>query len=553
MKVAKIFLTALLLALCLSQTAAAKKIEVDTQYDFKLALDYVFSAKVDTIVLITSGGIYTTTDTLHMQIKRPLVIMAKPGLAKKPVFRHGDVDSSVIEIFRVHDDVVFDGVIFDGYNAKRPMKYAVRVGHGPATQIPRVYAREGLDLIFKNCEFRDIFPPDWQTIAGGNAIYFLAPLSGEPIIKAGTVLIENCLFRNIGDEAIRIAETEKYKVTRAVDTLIVRNCTFKNVFAECIRFYADIDTSNEDAYLLMEHLTVDSSCTRMAFIKNNKKTIFRNILVTNSQLPKTYRAERADYVVQVQCNGSMVSHLDTLNLIFSIPYTNRVSASKGGKVDAATVYAFDPLYKDRFKDDYTMLAASPAYGIGHDGSALGDLRWATQTPTRVPFVLTVTGKGKVTADPALIAPNYEPGTMVTLTAVPDSGWNFSGWSGSISSSDNPLSLTVDGAKALTATFQEGETGVKQTAGMPLAYALQQNYPNPFNASTTLSFSLKQPGMTTLEVYNTIGQMVKTVLQQKMAAGEYRVPFQASDLPSGVYFYRINSGPYTATKKFVLMK
>ena len=67
----------------------------------------------------------------------------------------------------------------------------------------------------------------------------------------------------------------------------------------------------------MEHLTIDSSATRTAFIKNNKNTIFRDILVTNSHLPKTYRAERADYVVQVQLKGSLVSHVDTLNLVFS--------------------------------------------------------------------------------------------------------------------------------------------------------------------------------------------------------------------------------------------
>ena len=378
MKFAKLLATIAMAGLLFCGAAVASKIEVDTKYDFKLALDYVFTAKVDTIVLVTSGGIYSTADTMHLQIKKPIVIMAKPGLAEKPIFRHGDLDSSVIEIFRIHDDVTFEGVIFDGYNAKRPMKYGVRVGHGPATQIPRIFAREGLDITFKNCEFRDFFPPNWQNESGGNAFYFLAPASGEPIIKAGTVRIENCTFRNLGDEAIRIAETEKYKVTRAVDTLIVRNCTFKNVFAECIRFYADTDTSSADAYLLMEHLTIDSSATRTVYVKNNKNSIFRDILVTNSHLPKTFRAERADYVVQVQLKGSMVSHVDTLNLVFSTPYSSRISATKGGKVDTSTVYAFDPLYENAYRNNYTLQAASPAYGIAHDGQALGDTRWATQ-------------------------------------------------------------------------------------------------------------------------------------------------------------------------------
>jgi len=553
MKVGKMMVILLMAGLALSGGARASKIEVDTQYDFKLALDYVFTARVDTIVLVTSGGVYTTADTMHLQIKRPLVIMAKPGLAEKPVFRHGDLDSSVIEIFRIHDAVVFAGIIFDGYNAIRPMKYGLRVGHGPLTQIPRIFAREGLNIALKNCEFRDFFPPNWENDSGGNAFYFLRPESGEPVIKAGSVRIENCIFRNLGDEAIRITETEKYKVTRAVDTLIVRNCTFKKVYAECIRFYADTDTSTADAYLLFEHLTVDSCGTRMCYVKNNKNTIFRDVIVTNSILPKPVRAERADYVVQVQLPGSTVSHIDTLNLIFTVPYSSRISSSKGGEVDAATIYAFDPLYAQPAAHDYTLTAASPAYGIGHDGQALGDLRWATQTPTRVPFLVTIEGKGKVICDPPLIAPNYPPGTVVTLTAVPDSGWwRFTGWSGAITGTDNQTSITVNGPTSIGAEFTE-ITAVDLAPLQPAVYALAQNYPNPFNAATTLNFSLEREGMTSLVLYNMLGQKLRTLLEKKLTAGAHSLSFDAADLPSGVSLYPLRSGSFQATRKFVLMK
>lgn len=552
MKFVRIFLAVMLATFCLSSVAMSSKIEVDTQYDFKLALDYAFSARIDTIVLITSGGMYTTTDTMHLQIKKPLVIMAKPGLAEKPIFQHGDLDSSVIEIFRIHDNVTFDGVIFDGYNAIRPMKYGVRVGHGPATQIPRVYAKIGMHITFKNCEFRDFFPPNWENDSGGNAFYFLRPESGEPIIQAGTVKIENCTFRNLGDEAIRLAETEKYAVARVVDTLIVRNCTFKNIFAECIRFYADVDTSTEDAYLLFEHLTIDSSATRVAFIKNNQFTIFRDIIVTNSHMPKQYRMDRADYVVQVQQRGSTISNIDTLNISFLTEYSSRISATKGGTVDETTVYGFDPLYEDPHRNNYTLLAASPAYGAAHDGSALGDLQWATNISTRLPFVLTIVGNGTVAADPPLVVPSYESGTTVTLTAVPDSGWEFVEWSGDLTGSNNPATITVDAAKNVTATFQQS-TGVADNAELRIEYRLDQNYPNPFNPSTTIAFSLKQNGLTTLEVYNVIGQKVKTVLNQNLKAGNHHVILDAADLSSGIYFYQIRSGNFKAVRKFVVMK
>ncbi len=542
----------MLMMFCMNSMARSSHIEVDTQYDFKLALDYVFTAKVDTIILITGGGIYTTTDTVTMQIKKPLVIIAKPGLEEKPIFRHSDLDSSVLEIFRIHDDITFDGIIFDGYNAIRPMKYAVRVGHGPDDQIPRVYAREGLNVNIKNCEFRNIFPINWENMSGGSAFYFLRPASGEPIIKAETVRIENCLFRNLGDEAIRLAETEKYKVTRVVDSLIVRNCTFKNIFAECIRFYADTDTSTEDAYVLCEHLTIDSSATRVAYIKNNQNTIFRDIIVTNSHLPKQYRLDRASYVAQVQQRGSFISHIDTFNIIFNAPYSSRISATKGGSVDESTVYGFDPLYEDPHRDNYTLLPASPAYGIAHDDEALGDLKWATNTSTRLPFVLTIVGNGSVTADPPLVAPNYEAGTNVTLTAVPDSGWKFVEWSGDLAGSANPITVTVDAAKSITATFQQ-VTGVADNADLPTEYRLDQNYPNPFNPLTTISFSLKHSGKASMELFNVLGQKVATIFNHQFKAGNHKITFNAINLPAGIYLYQIKSGNYQSIRKMILMK
>jgi hypothetical protein len=360
----------------------ATNIDAPSDYDFKLALAYAASANIDTIYLTTSGGVYTTSDTLYFQIIKPVVIMAKPGLAEMPIFTHSSDDSGTIEMFRVHNDVTFDGVIFDGMNpaATRGLKHAIRFGHGPENQIPRVYAKEGTNIIVKNCVFHDFYDNgDKANEAEGHAIYFLAPGSGEPTLKAGTVRVENCTFYDIGDEAIRMSETEKYAVDRVVDSLIVRNCTFTNISSECIRFYADTDTSTVDAYVLIENLTVNNCGTRMAYIKNNAGAIFRDVLVTNSRLPKLGRAERSDYVMQLQGKGSTVSHVDTINMIFAVPYSERVSCTKGGTVDTTTIYGFDPLYADAANMDYTLTQGSPAYGKSHTDGPLGDLRWVDPT------------------------------------------------------------------------------------------------------------------------------------------------------------------------------
>jgi hypothetical protein len=83
--------------------------------------------------------------------------------------------------------------------------------------------------------------------------------------------------------------------------------------------------------------------------------------------------------------------------------------------------------------------------------------------------------------------------------------------------------------------------------------LHQNYPNPFNPSTKISFTLSKTGFTTLAVYNVLGQKVATLLEQQLSAGEQTVPFDASRLSSGVYFYKLQSGNINEMKKMVLMK
>ncbi|NOQ97944.1 MAG: T9SS type A sorting domain-containing protein [Calditrichae bacterium] len=85
------------------------------------------------------------------------------------------------------------------------------------------------------------------------------------------------------------------------------------------------------------------------------------------------------------------------------------------------------------------------------------------------------------------------------------------------------------------------------------FRLAQNYPNPFNPSTTIAFDLKQASGVTLEVFNTLGQSVATLVNDKMTAGSHEVTFDASNLASGVYLYRLTADELTLTKKMMLMK
>ncbi len=91
------------------------------------------------------------------------------------------------------------------------------------------------------------------------------------------------------------------------------------------------------------------------------------------------------------------------------------------------------------------------------------------------------------------------------------------------------------------------------AGTPREYALDQNYPNPFNATTQISYSLPRDGHVKLEIYNLLGQKVATLVDECQQAGLKTANWNAEDLASGIYFYRLTADDFTTTRKMLLMK
>lgn len=89
--------------------------------------------------------------------------------------------------------------------------------------------------------------------------------------------------------------------------------------------------------------------------------------------------------------------------------------------------------------------------------------------------------------------------------------------------------------------------------VPAGYSLSQNYPNPFNPSTTISFGIPQSSDVSLDVYNMLGERVSELVNQKLTAGEYEYFFDAANLSSGIYYYRLITPDFTDTKKMVLVK
>jgi hypothetical protein len=94
--------------------------------------------------------------------------------------------------------------------------------------------------------------------------------------------------------------------------------------------------------------------------------------------------------------------------------------------------------------------------------------------------------------------------------------------------------------------------------VPAKFSLSQNYPNPFNPMTTIEYSLPEQSQVTLEVFNILGQRVKTLVNAVEPIGRHRIVWdgkdaQGKDVASGIYFYRLEAGEFTDSKRMVILK
>jgi photosystem II stability/assembly factor-like uncharacterized protein len=132
----------------------------------------------------------------------------------------------------------------------------------------------------------------------------------------------------------------------------------------------------------------------------------------------------------------------------------------------------------------------------------------------------------------------------TSTSMKDNFFIDTAW-GLSAGSNGFIILTYNGGTYTSVNLIEEET--------PAEFSLYQNYPNPFNPSTKISFDISKVSFVRLSVYDLLGREIKTLIDEDMNAGKYEVELDASELPSGTYFYRISAGSNSKTKKMTILK
>ena len=125
--------------------------------------------------------------------------------------------------------------------------------------------------------------------------------------------------------------------------------------------------------------------------------------------------------------------------------------------------------------------------------------------------------------------------------------------------DNNIYLTGDGGSGVdgqafeVVKFSQSINAVSSNEIQPVRFGLEQNYPNPFNPTTTISFAIDKSEHVELDIYNSLGQLITKLIDEDKVAGNYRVVFNATHLPSGVYYYQLLAGNKIMTKKCILLK
>ncbi|MFC1481797.1 DUF5123 domain-containing protein [Candidatus Neomarinimicrobiota bacterium] len=421
-------------------THANGVLDVDDTWDLLDAVEYAHNnSQVDTLKL-TSAGPYTPTEAQrgasdgrmpYIEINSPVAIVGDPALGSAPVLKGytsttGSTSSEGFFRFRAGSgklylkNLIVDGFLDEGTDAY-PAKYLFRADDGGDT----VFCSIDVDGV----EFMNTVEAFWKS-------YALAYID--------TMRFVNTTISNIGKEMIFL------NTVGQANYVELSNSTFHHIGRQMIYLKAMSPT------IVVDHVTIDSSGHGYgtegpkfaAFrIENCEDVTIKNTIVANMPWAED---QTSPYVIRISGASSNIDNVLFHNTPEKVDL--RDDANSGNDLfwyDAGFAYATP--------NDFTLKDSSIAYHMADDESvAIGDLRWATSSAIAVyhGVDLTMVGEGDVSADPMPMGKFFIPGTVVALTADPDTLWAFGAWSGDLTSTEATTNLTMDSDKTITVTFEE---------------------------------------------------------------------------------------------------
>jgi len=389
----------------------------------------------DTIMFVTDGGIYHAPGSVNLK-SVPQVLMAKPGLSKKPTLTADFGAPGGSRILKIYASLTIKGLriqgdgIVDGGTA-----YGIRWNAG---------GEDFGNVVVEDCEFVG---------------FRLRALHMDKNNYTDTLIVNNTIFREIGETGVYGKDA-----ARNVGVAKITNSTFYKVGQKGIYLtnVGDLEISH-NTFCINDSTVSGRTGNRGVYAKNDTVIVIRNNIFAYQDL----------YGVVVYGPSPTIEYnlfwqSDTLIKSDHPELTFPIFNDEG-----------DPMFKDTSSAnlDLAIEENSLAYQGASDGTNLGDPRWGSYSL-----------------------------------------------------------LAID-----------------EDAKIPFKFALYQNYPNPFNPITTIRFGLNETSHVTLKIYNLLGEEVTTLVDKQINPGIHSVDFDASGLPSGIYFYRLQANNRVKVRKMLLVK
>ncbi len=310
------------------------------------------AAPGDIIELTTDGGEYL--NDADIEINFPLTIRAAGGLAQRPVLKHNGTQGTKT-IIRVFNSIELEGLELDGEaSGTDPVKYAMRTGDTQGATADN-YNLRAYDTIFRN------------VIKGSDGNAFRA----YSFTIADTVLFDNCLFDNMGKEAIRLRDEDSDRPGFGffnVNYFQVTNSTFSQIKNDAISVYGgDQDPNTPGPIVRISDVTVDNAGHYLLNLKYVDDAIVNNTILTNNYdiVNATGKTLGAPWLE----TAATIQNSDTLNVSDDGAWTG------GGTPTVANLLAEDPQYADPGNFDFTIPEGSPLLSSGENGGGMGDPFW----------------------------------------------------------------------------------------------------------------------------------------------------------------------------------
>ncbi|HMQ70329.1 MAG TPA: Omp28-related outer membrane protein [Ignavibacteria bacterium] len=260
------------------------------------------------------------------------------------------------------------------------------------------------------------------------------------------------------------------------------------------------------------------------------------ITVGNSRPSLTYKVDGVEYtsssLYSWDINSSHVIEAVSPQTVGNNRYVFENWSNGGNQTQTITINSATSNYTANYKIQYRLL-----------GSVV---------PAGLP--VTVNGSGSFLDS----ASNND----ITLSAVQVSyngkTYYFSNWegtgSGSYTGPNTTANITMNGFIFQKAIFDTIDVGISNyNSQIPDKFSLYQNYPNPFNPVTNIKFDIAKSTNTSIVIYDMLGKEISSLVNQVLAPGSYQYSFNASNFPSGIYYYRIKTNEFTDIRKMILLK